>query len=95
MACEIWLFLDYTLYLVSIPLLITVDRCLSLSYLKWQSSTKVQITIICSWLIPALIFGFMIYDWSLVSSAKTEVTKDECAVPFLTNPYVNMGLYVV
>ncbi|VDO34790.1 unnamed protein product [Brugia timori] len=23
------------------------------------------------------------------------VTKGECAVPFLTNPYVNMGLYVV
>lgn len=77
LACETWLFLDYTLCLVSIltVLLITADRYLSVchtaSYIKWQSPAKAQITIICSWLIPALIFGFMIYGWSLVSSTTT------------------------
>uniref|UniRef100_A0A0R3S4J0 G_PROTEIN_RECEP_F1_2 domain-containing protein n=1 Tax=Elaeophora elaphi TaxID=1147741 RepID=A0A0R3S4J0_9BILA len=101
MACETWLFLDYTLCLVSIltVLLITADRYLSVchtaSYIKWQSPAKAQITIICSWLIPALIFGFMIYGWSLVSNTTTELINGECVAPFLTNPYVNMGLYVV
>ncbi|VDO33540.1 unnamed protein product [Onchocerca flexuosa] len=100
-ACETWLFLDYTLCLVSIltVLLITVDRYLSVchtaSYIKWQSPTKAQITIICSWLIPAFIFGFMIYGWSLVSDTTSGLVNDECAAPFLTNPYINMGMYLV
>ncbi|KAM3726031.1 putative muscarinic acetylcholine receptor [Dirofilaria immitis] len=100
-ACQTWLFLDYTLCLVSIltVLLITADRYLSVchtaSYIKWQSPTKAQITIVCSWLIPALIFGFMIYGWSLVSNATNGLINGECAAPFLTNPYVNMGMYVV
>ncbi|VDK62595.1 unnamed protein product [Onchocerca ochengi] len=100
-ACETWLFLDYTLCLVSIltVLLITVDRYLSVchtaSYIKWQSPTKAQITIICSWLIPAFIFGFMIYGWSLVSDTTSGLVNGECAAPFLTNPYVNMGMYLV
>uniref|UniRef100_A0A914DAW4 G-protein coupled receptors family 1 profile domain-containing protein n=1 Tax=Acrobeloides nanus TaxID=290746 RepID=A0A914DAW4_9BILA len=48
-ACETWLFLDYTLCLVSIltVLLITADRYLSVchtaKYLKWQSPTKTQV----------------------------------------------------
>ncbi|MCP9265905.1 putative muscarinic acetylcholine receptor gar-2 [Dirofilaria immitis] len=97
-ACQTWLFLDYTLCLVSIltVLLITADRYLSVchtaSYIKWQSPTKAQITIVCSWLIPALIFGFMIYGWSLVSNATNGLINGECAAPFLTNPYVNMGM---
>ncbi|VBB28190.1 unnamed protein product [Acanthocheilonema viteae] len=100
-ACETWLFLDYTLCLVSIltVLLITADRYLSVchtaSYIKWQSPAKAQIIIICSWLIPALIFGIMIYGWSLVSDTTTGLINGECVAPFLTNPYVNMGLYVV
>uniref|UniRef100_A0A1I7W124 G_PROTEIN_RECEP_F1_2 domain-containing protein n=1 Tax=Loa loa TaxID=7209 RepID=A0A1I7W124_LOALO len=100
-ACETWLFLDYTLCLVSIltVLLITADRYLSVchtaSYIKWQSPAKAQMTIICSWLIPALIFGFMIYGWSLVSNTTSGLINGECVAPFLTNPYVNMSLYVV
>ncbi|KAH7731954.1 CRE-GAR-1 protein [Aphelenchoides avenae] len=62
-ACDTWLFLDYTLCLVSIltVLLITMDRYLSVChtarYLKWQTPGKTKVFIFFSWVIPALVFG--------------------------------------
>uniref|UniRef100_A0A914VFR4 G-protein coupled receptors family 1 profile domain-containing protein n=1 Tax=Plectus sambesii TaxID=2011161 RepID=A0A914VFR4_9BILA len=100
MACETWLFLDYTLCLVSIltVLLITVDRymsvCHTASYLKWQSPTKTQWMIILSWLLPAVVFGIMIYGWSAMTGESRENDSTECAAPFLANPYVNMSMYL-
>lgn len=100
MACETWLFLDYTLCLVSIltVLLITVDRymsvCHTASYLKWQSPTKTQWMIIFSWLLPAVVFGIMIYGWSAMTGESRAFDSDECAAPFLANPYVNMSMYL-
>ncbi|CAI5456282.1 unnamed protein product [Caenorhabditis angaria] len=100
-ACQTWLFLDYTLCLVSIltVLLITADRYLSVchtaKYLKWQSPTKTQALIFMSWLLPAVIFGIMIYGWETISRSKSDSTKNgKCNAPFLDNPYVNMGMYV-
>ncbi|CAD5221166.1 unnamed protein product [Bursaphelenchus xylophilus] len=100
-ACETWLFLDYTLCLVSIltVLLITADRymsvCHTAKYLKWQSPTKTQVLIIFSWVLPALIFGVMIYGWSILSGEEARAEDStECSAPFLSNPYVNMGMYV-
>ncbi|GMR62706.1 hypothetical protein PMAYCL1PPCAC_32901, partial [Pristionchus mayeri] len=115
-TCETWLFLDYTLCLVSIltVLLITADRYLSVchtaKYLKWQSPTKTQMTIILSWVFPAIIFGVMIYGWSAMTgsahralrastrrrtlSGTAYMSGSECSAPFLTNPFVNMGMYV-
>ncbi|TMS36862.1 hypothetical protein L596_003933 [Steinernema carpocapsae] len=100
-ACETWLLLDYTLCLVSIltVLLITADRYLSVchtaKYLKWQSPAKTQILIILSWILPLAIFSVMIYGWSAISGDDTHVNEYECYAPFLSNPYVNMGMYVV
>lgn len=99
-ACETWLFLDYTLCLVSIltVLLITADRymsvCHTAKYLKWQSPTKTQVLIIFSWVLPALMFGVMIYGWSFLSGEERAEHSTECSAPFLSNPYVNMGMYV-
>ncbi|PAV91237.1 hypothetical protein WR25_09196 isoform A [Diploscapter pachys] len=100
-ACETWLFLDYTLCLVSIltVLLITADRYLSVchtaKYLKWQSPSKTQMCIILSWLIPAIIFGIMIYGWKAMTGGSSSMNGNaECSAPFLSNPYVNMGMYV-
>uniref|UniRef100_A0AC34RPL3 G-protein coupled receptors family 1 profile domain-containing protein n=1 Tax=Panagrolaimus sp. JU765 TaxID=591449 RepID=A0AC34RPL3_9BILA len=99
-ACETWLFLDYTLCLVSIltVLLITADRYLSVchtaKYLKWQSPTKTQILIFMSWIFPAIMFGFMIYGWGLVDDTQVAYNAGECSAPFLSNPYVNMGMYL-
>ncbi|CAJ0571790.1 unnamed protein product, partial [Mesorhabditis spiculigera] len=99
-TCETWLFLDYTLCLVSIltVLLITADRYLSVchtaKYLKWQSPTKTQVMIILSWLIPAVVFGIMIYGWKAMTGEADSMRGYECSAPFLANPYVNMGMYV-
>ncbi|CCD64568.1 putative muscarinic acetylcholine receptor gar-1 [Caenorhabditis elegans] len=99
-ACQTWLFLDYTLCLVSIltVLLITADRYLSVchtaKYLKWQSPTKTQLLIVMSWLLPAIIFGIMIYGWQAMTGQSTSMSGAECSAPFLSNPYVNMGMYV-
>ncbi|CAB3400135.1 unnamed protein product [Caenorhabditis bovis] len=99
-ACETWLFLDYTLCLVSIltVLLITADRYLSVchtaKYLKWQSPTKTQLLILLSWLIPSIIFGIMIYGWQAMTGQSNSMSGAECSAPFLSNPYVNMGMYV-
>uniref|UniRef100_A0A8R1HG28 G_PROTEIN_RECEP_F1_2 domain-containing protein n=1 Tax=Caenorhabditis japonica TaxID=281687 RepID=A0A8R1HG28_CAEJA len=99
-ACQTWLFLDYTLCLVSIltVLLITADRYLSVchtaKYLKWQSPTKTQLLIVMSWLLPAIIFGIMIYGWQAMTGQSNSMQGSECSAPFLSNPYVNMGMYV-
>ncbi|KAK0397291.1 hypothetical protein QR680_002068 [Steinernema hermaphroditum] len=99
-ACETWLLLDYTLCLVSIltVLLITADRYLSVchtaKYLKWQSPAKTQVLIILSWVLPLAIFSIMIYGWSAISGDETRLSEYECYAPFLSNPYVNMGMYV-
>ncbi|KJH42787.1 7 transmembrane receptor [Dictyocaulus viviparus] len=99
MACKTWLFLDYTLCLVSIltVLLITADRYLSVchtaKYLKWQSSAKTELLIVLSWLIPAIIFGVIMYGWESITGIQSASTA-ECSAPFLTNPYINMGMYL-
>ncbi|VDN53974.1 unnamed protein product [Dracunculus medinensis] len=100
LTCETWLFLDYTLCLVSIltVLLITIDRYLSVChtafYIKWQTPVKTQIAISLSWIMPAFMFGFMIYGWSLFSDDSKSLINGECAAPFLSNPYVNMSMYL-
>jgi hypothetical protein len=79
LACEIWLFLDYTLCLISIltVLLITVDRYLSVchtaSYIKWQTPMRIQLLIFGSWLLPSFIFGIMIFGWSLMGSLEDQM----------------------
>ncbi|KAI3415928.1 Serpentine type 7TM GPCR chemoreceptor Srx [Globodera pallida] len=102
-ACETWLFLDYTLCLVSIltVLLITADRYLSVChtayYLKWQTPMKIQLLIAGSWLLPALIFGVMIFGWPWIGGKEERIqatSNGECYAPFLANPYVNMGMYL-
>uniref|UniRef100_A0A1I8B5P3 G_PROTEIN_RECEP_F1_2 domain-containing protein n=1 Tax=Meloidogyne hapla TaxID=6305 RepID=A0A1I8B5P3_MELHA len=103
LACEIWLFLDYTLCLISIltVLLITVDRYLSVchtaSYIKWQTPMRTQLLIFGSWILPSLIFGLMIFGWPLMGSIEDQIqatTNGECYAPFLANPFVNMSMYL-
>ena len=71
--CETWLFLDYTLCLVSIltVLLITVDRymsvCHAAAYIKWQSVRRINILLAISWVVPTIFFGFVIYAWYTVT----------------------------
>lgn len=71
-----------------------VSVCHTAKYLRWQSPTKTWFLIIFSWVIPAFIFGVMIYGWNIMGGSASSMTGGECSAPFLTNPYVNMGMYV-
>lgn len=100
LMCKLWLTLDYMLCLVSIltVLLITIDRycsvCHTAKYRQWQSSTKVQILILFSWLIPLAFFAIMIFGWqNLTGDYAMDDTK--CYAPFLNDPFLNMAMYLV
>ncbi|KAK6033693.1 hypothetical protein OSTOST_00116 [Ostertagia ostertagi] len=71
-----------------------LNVCHTASYLKWQTPAKTQVLIILSWLLPALIFGVMMYGWDTITGVES-MTTSECSAPFLSNPYVNMGMYLV
>lgn len=92
--------------------MIIIPVCHTAKYLKWQSPTKTQLLIVMSWLLPAIIFGIMIYGWQAMTGQSTRwasnilppprfsrdalssMSGSECSAPFLSNPYVNMGMYV-
>lgn len=98
--CNVWLCIDYTLCLVSIftVLLITTDRycsvCHTATYRKWQTVSKVYAMIAISWLLPLVLFIIMIFGWEYFTGTGME-EPEKCYVPFLTNPYVNMSLYIM
>ncbi|PIO75477.1 7 transmembrane receptor [Teladorsagia circumcincta] len=71
-----------------------LNVCHTASYMKWQTPAKTQVLIILSWLLPALIFGVMMYGWDTITGVES-MTTSECSAPFLSNPYVNMGMYLV
>lgn len=98
-VCELWLWLDYSLCLVSIltVLLITVDRYYSVvyptKYRQWQSLQRVQLFIIISWALPTLLFGLLIFGWPAFGG-ESDADETTCYAPFLANPFVNMALYL-
>ncbi|CAK5124057.1 unnamed protein product [Meloidogyne enterolobii] len=97
LACEIWLFLDYTLCLISILTVLLITVCHTASYIKWQTPMRIQILIFGSWILPSLVFGLMIFGWPLMGSIEDQIqatSNGECYAPFLANPFVNMSMYL-
>lgn len=104
LLCRMWLCVDYTLCLVSIltVLLITVDRycsvCYPARYRAWQTRKKVRAMIVLSWTVPLVLFAVMIFGWELITTTKvdnqTVKELDKCSAPFLSDPYVNMCMYI-
>lgn len=42
--------------------------------MKWQTPLKIQSLIFISWLLPALIFGIMIYGWPWIGKSDDEMS---------------------
>lgn len=63
--------------------------------MKWQTTSKTQGLIFISWIVSALIFGLMIFVWPYFNKEAASRPDDECYAPFLSNPYVNMSLYII